>query len=85
MIKYLLVTLILLSSFRTNLFSKVISVPKDYKKIQLALDASIDGDTILVSKGVYKENIDLSALQKGVYLIEIKSTTATIAERIIIE
>ena len=33
----------------------------------------------------YKENIDLSALQKGVYLIEIKSTTATIAERIIIE
>ena len=58
MIKYLLVTLILLSSFRTNLFSKVISVPKDYKKIQLALDASMDGDTILVSKGVYKENID---------------------------
>ena len=35
--------------------------------------------------GIYKENIDLSAFQKGVYLIEIKNSTATITERIIVE
>ena len=35
--------------------------------------------------GLHKENIDLSAFQKGVYLIEIKNSTATITERIIVE
>ena len=35
--------------------------------------------------GIYKENIDLSTFQKGVYLIEIKNSTATITERIIVE
>ena len=35
--------------------------------------------------GLHKENIDLSAFQKGVYLIEIKNSTATIAERIIVD
>ena len=35
--------------------------------------------------GLHKENIDLSAFQKGVYLIEIKNSTATVAERIIVE
>ncbi len=35
--------------------------------------------------GFYKGNIDLSAFQKGVYLIEIKNSTATITERIVVE
>ena len=35
--------------------------------------------------GVYKENIDLSTFQKGVYLIQIKNSTTTITERIIVE
>jgi len=34
---------------------------------------------------IYKENINLSTFQKGVYLIEIKNSTATITERIIVE
>ena len=35
--------------------------------------------------GIYKENIDLSTFQKGVYLIQIKNSTTTITERIIVE
>ena len=35
--------------------------------------------------GVYKENIDLSAFQKGVYLIEIKNSSSTSTERIVVE
>lgn len=34
-----------------------INVPSDYSTIQAAINASIDGDTILVSMGVYNENI----------------------------
>jgi len=41
-------------------------VPADYTTIQSALDASISGDTISVSKGTYKENITIN---KGVKLI----------------
>ena len=43
-----------------------IKVPADYATIQSALDASINGDTISVSKGTYKENITIS---KNVKLI----------------
>ena len=35
--------------------------------------------------GIYKENIDLSTFQKGVYLIEIKNSSSTITERIVVE
>ncbi len=35
--------------------------------------------------GIYKENIDLATFQKGVYLIQIKNSTTTITERIIVE
>ncbi len=35
--------------------------------------------------GLHKQKIDLSAFEKGVYLIEIKNSTATITERIIVE
>jgi len=37
--------------------AKIINVPADYPKIQSAIDASSDGDTVLVSIGVYYENI----------------------------
>lgn len=35
-----------------------IHVPADQPTIQAAIDASVDGDTILVADGTYKENID---------------------------
>ena len=58
MMKSFFTLLFLIVTLLSNLFSKVISVPKDFVKIQVALDASSDGDTILVEKGLYKENID---------------------------
>ena len=35
--------------------------------------------------GIYKENIDLSTFRKGVYLIEIKNSSSTITERVVVE
>ncbi len=35
-------------------------VPQDYAKIQLAISASTDGDTVLVSEGTYTENLKIS-------------------------
>jgi len=47
---------ILLFSFG---YSTVINIPSDYSTIQAGLDASVDGDTVLVSEGEYFENLIL--------------------------
>ena len=39
------------------LYATVINVPSDYTTIQEGLDASVDGDTVLVSEGEYFENL----------------------------
>lgn len=52
-----------------------IKVPADYATIQAALNASINGDTISVSKGTYKENITIS---KNVKLIGESANYVTI-------
>jgi hypothetical protein len=38
----------------------IIRVPKDYDKIQTALDSSNSHDTILVSQGIYHENLSIT-------------------------
>ncbi len=53
-------------------------------KITNVLGQTIFTNSQLVN-GIYKENIDLSAFQKGVYLIEIKNSSSTITERIVVE
>tara|TARA_B100000959_G_scaffold266985_1_gene310005 strand:- start:137 stop:802 length:666 start_codon:yes stop_codon:yes gene_type:complete len=38
-------------------FSDIIHVPEEYSTIQEAIDASVDGDTVLVANGEYVENL----------------------------
>lgn len=43
-----------------NLSAKIISIPDDYNTIQAGMDASSEGDTVLVSSGTYLENINFN-------------------------
>jgi hypothetical protein len=40
-----------------SVFSATLKVPAQYSKIQLAINAAVNGDTVLVSPGTYFENI----------------------------
>ena len=39
------------------LFATTINIPSDYTTIQAGINASADGDTVLVSQGTYSENL----------------------------
>jgi hypothetical protein len=55
-----------------------IAVPEDAKRIQLAIDAASDGDTILVSPGTYFEAIDF--LGKQIVIKSIAGPSKTILD-----
>jgi len=42
------------------LFATTINIPSDYTTIQEGLNASVDGDTVLVAQGTYSENLILA-------------------------
>jgi len=54
--KKLLYPFILLFSF---LSATTINIPSDYTTIQEGIDASVDGDTVLIAQGTYYENLIL--------------------------
>ena len=41
-----------------TLFGNIINIPDDYPTIQQGIDASVNGDTVLVQPGTYVENIN---------------------------
>ena len=52
-----ILVLLFLSLIFFNGFSNIIRVPADFTKIQFAINAASNGDTIIVSPGTYYENI----------------------------
>lgn len=61
--------------FGASLHADVLQVPNQYKTIQLAIDAAVDGDAVHVSSGTYYEKIDL--LGKAIQVIGIDGPETT--------
>ena len=49
--KNLLLVSLVIFAFSQNLYSQILNVPDDFPTIQAAIDASGDGDTVLVQPG----------------------------------
>ena len=46
--------------FLTNLPATTINIPADYATIQEGIDASQDGDIVLIAQGTYHENLTIN-------------------------
>lgn len=55
--KNMLLAFLFIFAFSQNLYSQILNVPDDFPTIQAAIDASGDGDTVLVQPGEYFENL----------------------------
>jgi hypothetical protein len=59
-------------------FANTIHVPKDQPTIQKAISAAANGDTVLVSSGTYRENIDFSG--KAITVTSVSGAGATVID-----
>jgi len=57
-----LILSVLLISLYSYASATIINIPADYLAIQQGIDASTDGDTVLVQPGTYVENINFNGL-----------------------
>lgn len=63
----------LFQSSHYSVHARIINIPDDHETIQAGIDASEDGDTVLVQPGEYVENIDFDGKQiilTGTYIFE---------------
>lgn len=54
-------------------FARIIYVPSEYQEIQAAINASVDGDTVLLSPGIYNQTLSLGG--KKIILASLYLTT----------
>jgi len=63
----------------------IINIPADYPTIQQGIDASADGDTVLVQPGIYAENVQFSGSQITVASLYLTTGDTTYKSTTIIE
>ncbi|MBZ0266127.1 T9SS type A sorting domain-containing protein [bacterium] len=60
MMKYRLYYIIILSLIQTSIsFPDILHIPEQFQSIQSAVDASVQGDTILLAEGLYTEHVEV--------------------------
>jgi len=64
--KRLFQTLCIIPVFWGSVYSSDIHVPGEYTTIQQAIDAAVDGDSVIVEPGTYEENVEFLGKQISV-------------------
>lgn len=78
----IVVAFLILITYISN--ATIIRVPSNFNTIQLAIDGASGGDTIIINKGVYNENIDLKGKNLVIAsLFLFTQDTTTISQTII--
>jgi parallel beta-helix repeat protein/predicted outer membrane repeat protein len=74
LIRLCMIVGLLSASFVTPSQAAVRLVPAQYATIQAAIDAAEDGDEVIISAGVYEENLGIRANMSNLVAVTIRST-----------
>ncbi len=55
--RIIIIAIVAVICFAAQVYATIINIPADYPTIQTGIDASTDGDTVLVQPGTYLENV----------------------------